>query len=325
MSLALSHTRIQLGLTDDIDSALNVDLIPVSMPVINTADGTQIQAAFCPIDSDTHLQRIITLLTPLVEQQVADNCIDFSITPVYWLLPELAIEDKQPLIDWASLLKKHFPMLFGHPKTQFFPFGSSAIVMALKTAELTLSHDVPQICLIAVDSLYHELDRLLLNNRCLTVQNNEGLIPSEAAIMTCVSVADTGINVLASHSERSTVHQTKKSIESLFFTMAKRLTQQYKSELISSLYTPSNGLPENTLPWMEAYRYLAGHVNQQTQLKQLPLLTGDLGCATGLYHFLHIYHAYQQQLINGNTLQLEMSARLYQAVNLYSWTGKDAR
>jgi len=322
MSLALSHTRLQLGLTDDIDSALNVDLIPISMPVINTSDGTQIQAAFCEIDSDKHLQRIIALLKPLVEQQLKENSIDFSVTPVYWLLPELAIEDKQPLIDWANILKEHFPMLFSHPKTQLFPFGSSAIVMALKTAEQTLSKAIPEICLIAVDSLYHQLDILLFNKRCLTAQKNEGLIPSEGAIMTCVSVAEDGINVLASHSERSTVHQVTQSIESLFFTMTKHL-QQHQDRFIRTVYTPSNGLPENTLPWIEAYRNLAGHVNQQTQLKQLPLLTGELGCVTGLYHFLHIYHAYQKQFISGNTLQLEMSARLYQAVNVYSWTGKE--
>jgi len=323
MSLALSHTRLQLGLTDDIDSALNVDLIPVSMPVINTTDGTKIQAAFCEIDSDKHLQRIIALLKPLVEQQLTENNIDFSVTPVYWLLPELAIEDKQPLIDWANILKEHFPMLFSHPKTQFFPFGSSAIVMALKTAEQTLSKTIPHICLIAVDSLYHQLEDLLFNKRCLTAQNNEGLIPSEGAIMTCVSVAEHGINVLASHSERSTAHQITQSIESLFFTMAKYLKQQQYDGVINSLYTPSNGLPENTLPWMEAYRHLAGHVNQQTQLKQLPLLTGELGCVTGLYHFLHIYNVYQHAFITGNILQLEMSTQLYQTVNLYSWTGKE--
>ena len=346
MSLSLTHTQMNLGLTEEMDRALNVDLIPVALPVITTSMGIQLQAAFCDIDSDDKHQRLIGLLKPLIDKQLADNTIDFTKTPVYWLLPELAIDNNQPLIELANLLKIHFPELFNHEKTQFFPFGSSAIVMALKTAQGVLndqyhSQNVSQnqpvsakpttndsieyVCFIAVDSFYHDLQTLLSDNVCLTACHHDGLIPSEGAVMTCVSLADQGINVITSHSDRATKHQVAQSIESLFYTVAQQLKRSQQDNMISQLYTPSNGLSKYTTPWMEAYQRLAGHVNQDTKLKQLRLLTGDLGCVTGLYHFLHIYHAYQHQSITGNTLQLEMSARLYQAVNLYSWTGKDAR
>ena len=326
MSLALHHTQLSLGITTDINSALTVDLIPVAMPIISTSMGTEIKAAFCDIDSEQHFARIIALLKPMIEQQLADNVIDLSITPIYWLLPELAIEDNQSLIEWANLLKQHFPTHFVHAKTQFFPYGSSAIVMALKAAEyLLVNEEAEQVCFIAVDSLYHQLDELLVNDACLTLQNEDGLIPSEGAIVTCVSLASEGINLLMGHSERATSHQVIQSVESLFHAAVQRLKEQKQDTVISSVYAPSNGLTKNTMPWVEAYRRLAGHVNRDTRLKQLPLLTGELGCVTGLYHFLHIYHAYQHRYITGNTLQLEMSARLYQAVNLYSWTGKDAR
>ena len=112
MSLQLTHTQLRLGLTDDVDSALNVDLVPVAMPIMTHATGEQFQGAFCDIDSDNQPQRIIALLKPLIDKALAENNIDFTITPVFWLLPELAIEDKQPLIDWASLLKQHYPALF---------------------------------------------------------------------------------------------------------------------------------------------------------------------------------------------------------------------
>ena len=323
MSLALHHTQLSLGITSDLSSALTVDLIPVAMPIISTSMDTEIKAAFCDIDSEQHFARIIALLKPMIEQQLADNVIDLSITPIYWLLPELAIEGNQPLIEWANLLKKHFPTHFVHPKTQFFPFGSSAITMALKGADnLLVNGEVKQVCFIAVDSLYHQLDELLVNDACLTLQNEDGLIPSEGAVITNVSLASEGINLLLGESERATSHQVSQSIESLFYSAAQTLKKHKQDSLITSFYAPSNGLTKNTTPWVEAYRRLAGHVNRDTRLKQLPLLTGELGCVTGLYHFLHIYHAYQHRYITGNTLQLEMSERLYQAVNLYSWTGK---
>jgi len=323
MSFALNHTDISLGITSDLSSALTIDLIPVQMPVITTLSGAVMQAAFSSIDSDSLLSRIIALVKPLIEKQLTEKTIDFSVTPVFWLLPELAIEDNQPLINWAGLLKQYFPMLFDHPKTQFFPYGSSSIVMALKTAEsLLMNKNVQQVCFIAVDSLYHELDQLLFNDICLTQSNSEGLIPSEGAVMTCISLSNEGINLLVADSERATSHQVSKSIGSLFHTVTRQLKQQHHNSLISSFYTPSNGLTKNTTPWLDAYQGLAGHVNQETKFKQLSLLTGDLGCVSGLYQFLHIYHAYQHQYITGNTLQLEMSERLYQAVNLYSWTDK---
>jgi len=323
MSLALHHTQLSLGITSDLSSALTVDLIPVAMPIISTSMGTEIKAAFCGVGSNQHTERIIALLKPLIDQQITENTIDLSITPIYWLLPELAIEDNQPLIDWANLLKQHFPTHFVHAKTQFFPYGSSAIVMSLKAAEhLLVNEEVEQVCFIAVDSLYHQLDELLVNDVCLTLQNEDGLIPSEGAIITNVSLASTGINLLMGHSENATSNQVTQSVESLFHAAAQQLKEQRQDTMLSSVYTPSNGLTKNTMPWVEAYRRLVGHVNQDTTLKQLPLLTGDLGCVSGLYHFLHIYHAYQHRHIIGNTLQLEMSERLYQGVNLYSWTAK---
>jgi len=331
MILQLNHTQINLGLTDDLNSALNVDLIPVAIPVISTRLEQPIQAAFCPVNSQNKLQRILALLKPLVESMLENPQIDFVNTPTYWLLPELAIDDKSQLIEWASLFKANFSALFVHDKTQFFPFGSSAIVMAIKAAEDLLttsaleSGTVNKVCLIAVDSLYHDLDTLLVNNACLTSQQNEGLIPSEGAAVTFINSAEQGLNIVSSESARATSHQVSKSVESLFHSIARQLKGFPQDKKISQFYTPSNGLSQSTIPWMEAYQQLSGHVSPDTRLKQLPLLTGDLGCLTGLFHFLHIYHAYQDQVISGNTLQLEMSARLYQAVNLYSWAEKDAR
>ena len=148
MSFVLSHSVLKLGITPDTDSALAIDLLPISLPIYTTESGLQIPAAFAELQSDNKVDRIIKLLKPVIEQTLAESKIDFNTTPIFWLLPELAIEDNQQLIEWASQLKTHFPALFGHSKTQFFPFGSSAIVMALSAMQTVMaSSDVTTVCL----------------------------------------------------------------------------------------------------------------------------------------------------------------------------------
>ena len=324
MSFVLSHSALSLGITDDIDSALAIDLLPISLPIYTTESGLQIPAAFTELQSDNKLDRIIKLLKPVIEKTLAEGKIDFNTTPLFWLLPELAIEDNQPLIDWAGQLKMHFPELFGHAKTQFFPFGSSAITMALSSMQTVIaSSDVAQVCFIAVDSYFHKLHTLLEDNACITPETGRGMIPSEGVALTCMSASAQGIDIEHAKSDRATEWQLNESVDALLYEMSNNLKKKQGNALINQFYTPSNGLDSTSTAWIEAYGRLSGHVAQSTQVKQMALLTGDVGCVSGLYHFMHIFHAYQHDYITGNTLQLTISDRLYQAVNLYSWTGKD--
>ena len=324
MSFTLSHSVLKLGITDDSDSALAIDLLPISLPIYTTKSGLQIPAAFAELQSDNKLDRIIKLLKPVIEKTLADGKIDVNTTPIFWLLPELAIEDNQQLIEWAGQLKTHFPALFGHAKTQFFPFGSSSIVMAFSAMQtLIASTDITQVCFIAVDSYFHDIDDLLKTNACITPETGRGMTPSEGVALTCISASAQGINIEHAKSDRATEWQLNKSVDALLYAMANHLKTKRDNPLINQFYTPSNGLDNTSTAWIEAYGRLAGHVAQSTQVKQMAMLTGDTGCVSGLYHFMHIYHAYQHGYITGNTLQLTISDRLYQAVNLYSWTGKD--
>jgi hypothetical protein len=327
MKLHLSATNMLLGITPDIDSALVIDLIPVECPLVSLNGGEQIPAAFSDIKSNTKLERLMALLEPLVEQQLAEKKIDFATTPVFWLLPELTIQDNTPLIEWGAALKERFPSLFAHPKSQFFPFGRSAFIMSLSSMSLLFEQQLAKhVCVIALDSLYHELENLAATSACITAESGVGLIPSEGAIITCITTIDEsadGINILFNASERATTEQSTQSIESLFYKVAKNLNNHTLKPPISTFYAPGNGLAKNVAPWLNAYVRLHHHLDKNTQLKQIAMLTGELGCVTGLFNFLHIYHAYQHKSLTGITLQLDVSERLYQAVNLYSWTGKD--
>ena len=324
MSFTLSHSVLKLGITPDSDSALAIDLLPISLPIYTTESGLQIPAAFAELQSDNKIDRIIKLLKPVIDKTLAEGKIDFNTTPIFWLLPELAIEDNQQLIEWASQLKAHFPALFGHAKTQFFPFGSSAITMALSSMQTVIaSSDVTQVCFIAVDSYFHKLDTLLEDNACITPETGRGMIPSEAVALTCISQSSQGLNIEYAKSDRATVWQLNKSVDALFYDIANYLKSSMNNGVINQFYTPSNGLDNTSDAWIDAYGRLSGHMSRTTQLKQIGLLSGEVGCVSGLYHFMHLYHAYQHGYITGNTLQLTISERLYQAVNLYSWTGKD--
>lgn len=324
MSFILSDSILKLGITTDLDSALAIDLLPINLPIHTTDNGLQIPAAFNELQSNSKIDRIIQLLKPVIKQTLAEGSVDFNTTPVFWLLPELAIEDNQVLIDWASQLKTQFPELFSHAKTQFFPFGSSAIVMALSAVQaLTTSSDMTKVCLIAVDSYYHALDNLLENNACITPETGRGMMPSEGVALTCVNSSREGLNIEYAKTDRATEWQLNKSVDALLYDVAGYLKSNMKSSNIDQFYAPSNGLDNTSDAWIEAYGRLSGHLSRTTQLKQIGLLSGEVGCVSGLYHFMHLYHAYQHGYITGNTLQLAISERLYQGVHLYSWTGKD--
>lgn len=325
MSLQLTHTEMLLGIEADIDSALVLDLVPADCPLVTLCNGEQIPAAFCDISKgENKLERVIALLEVIVDKLLTEGDIDFTATPVFWLLPELTVQGEQPLIEWTSVIKARFPKLFSHAKCQFFPFGRSAFMMSLSPMSALFEQlAVKQVCVIALDSLYHEIESLAFANCCLSADSGDGLIPSEGVIVTCISPALNGINVLLNETESAVAKQRTQAVESLFYKVSTVLNDKPSERHIATFYAPGNGLEKNITPWLNAYGRLASHVDNNTQLKQTAMLTGELGCVSGLYDFLHIYHAYQNQSLAGVTLQLEISDVLYQAVNLYSWSGKD--
>ena len=325
MNLTLQYVDMNLGITSDNDAALMLDLLPVDIPVVESENKKSSLAAFCPIFSEDKTERIIKLLKPLIDKLLLSEVIDFTLTPTYWLLPELNVNDNNAdLITWASLLRAHFPLLFSHPKSQLFPYGRSALSISLPVMQNLLQDaEIKQVCVIAVDSLFHEFEQLIDKGITLDTHSGEGIIPSEGAILACFSPTLSGLSIMHAKSERATVQQKTQAIEHLFYQASQTLRAQARPIKLSAFYAPSNGQADMITPWLDAYVQLANHVDNETDLKQLALLSGELGCVTGLYHLLHIYHAYDKGLRRGSVLQLDISNALYQSVNLYAWTNKE--
>lgn len=325
MRLQLTYFNMLLGIESDIDSALSLDLVPADCPIVRLNNGKLVPAAFCDLtESGNKLERVMALLTVVIDKLLEKDDIDFTTTPIFWLLPELTVQGDASLIEWATSLKMHFPALFMHSKSQFFPFGRSAFMMSLRSmSTLFEPPSVTQVCVIALDSLYHDIEMLASEEGCLLQGSGDGLIPSEGVIVAYLTPSEVGINVLLNEYESALPKQNTQAVESLFMKVSNLLKEGGRDSHIDTFYAPGNGLAKITLPWLNAYARLALHVDNTTILKQLILQTGELGCVGGLYNFLHIYHAYENQSIAGITLQLEISDTLYQAVNVYSWSGKD--
>jgi len=325
MNLTLQYVDMHLGITSDNDAALMLDLLPVDIPVAVSENKKSSLGAFCPIVSEDKTDRIIKLLKSLIDKLIFTDMIDFTLTPIYWLLPELNVNgDNTELITWASLLKESFPSLFSHSRSQFFPYGRSALSIAFPAMEnLFQETDVNQVCVIAVDSLFHEFEQLIDKEITLDTYSGEGIIPSEGAILACFKATTHGLEIMHTQSERATTQQKTQAIEHLFYQASQTLCEQTRPIKLSAFYAPSNGQTDMITPWLDAYVQLANHVDNKTELKQLALLSGELGCVAGLYHFLHIYHAYEKGLKEGVILQLDISNILYQSVNLYAWTNKE--
>ena len=326
MSLTLRYVDMNLGITSDIDAGLMIDLLPVNIPLVESLNKKSSLAAFCPMVSTNKTDRIIKLLTPLIDRLLLTDIIDFSLTPTYWLLPELNINDNNAaeLIKWASLLKAHFSLLFSHPKSQLFPYGRTALSISLPVMQNLLQDtEIKEVCVIAVDSLFHEFEQLIDKKIILDTHSGEGIIPSEGAVLACFKATTHGLEVMHTKSERATAQQKTQAIEHLFYQVSQTLSAQARPIKLSAFYAPSNGQTEMITPWLDAYVQLANHISHETELKQLALLSGELGCVTGLYHLLHIYHAYEKGLKEGVILQLDSSNTLYQSVNLYAWINKE--
>ncbi|WDE13898.1 hypothetical protein [Thalassomonas haliotis] len=358
MSYLLEHSQVLLGNESDLDKALALDKLPTKTSYSSLEDGQQVVSSFFPFSDEVptstggnKLERIELLLSQLlakVARENRDNDVSpYSQMPVFWLLPELLHQplpgqdnpggEKQYLQVWAARLKKAFPALFNHELSQFFPFGRAALPMALTSVVKLLSANdieikekkgvkdqVPGVCLIAVDSLYHDLDILARGKLLITAESDSGIVPSEGAIFTCIKPANQqekqGISIDLLAQESTSINQRSSGIESLFLKVSQDLAGQ--EEKITHLYLPGNGDETLSHPWSDAYFRLAPCLEGRARIFQSALFTGELGCVTGLYNLLHLYNGFEQQELLGKVVQLEQSQSLYQAIALYSWQGE---
>ncbi|GGP73188.1 hypothetical protein [Shewanella ulleungensis] len=264
------------------------------------------------LSTENQFSRLIELLhkLPILNEE---QWQPYRHQPVYWILPNL---EQRQLIDFVARLHALLPHCFEHPQSRFFPMGSAGVLSALNTLKATDS-DTTGATFIALDSLFFELDELGSNNELISQQQDSGRCPAEAVIMASINLASDGLQVDNIFQESCSSVQQTQTIKTLFDCVS-----QLESALIlSQLYLPGHqaNVTDN---WLNAYEHLAGSIDQYTKIIQSSYFTGDIGCAAGLYNFLHIYHRYQQQNITGTSLQLEVSQQLHLGLAMYSWIEK---
>lgn len=264
--------------------------------------------------------------------------------PVFLLLPEFVEQIHVPtdeqaqlnnantaLAEFVKMLTLALPELFQHPQSQLFPYGRAAFPIALASANTFFSQQTDDnatgtISLISVDSLLFDIPTLHEQNRLITAQSSQGIIPSEGAIFAQLSPVDNteeGITVNFAQSMLAPSKQRVSTTQQLFIKSAaalpKSTAQTAALAVIEQLYLPGNGDDTLQKSWLDAYISLAGHVDVNTKITQSAFFTGELGSNTGLYNFLHIVTGYKNNFIKGNTLQLEVSDNLHQGIAMYSW------
>lgn len=321
MKIRLSHSEVIIGAEDDINKSLLLDLLPLSHSAHTLASGEVITANFCALaKSDDRTSRMILLLQRMLDKLQNNKQIDFVNTPIFWLLPNIDLDDKSKLSAVAKQFKVNFPFLFQHSLSQSFAYGRCAISHALSKAKQLFSEkNISAVYLLSVDSLFHEVENLQLRRELLNPDTGDGMIPSEGVIFSVLENDNEGLNIDFVAHDAAVKEQMTTCTESLLLKSSQYLQGTMKNANLNKIYLPGNGQPALIDNWLAAYHRLASIVCPQTKTQQMGLFTGELGCNSGLYNLLHIYQGYQQQTIQGYTLQLEIAEQLHQGVILYSW------
>lgn len=309
MIIDVQHTRLSIGDNTDTERLIN---LPFSEPLEfsyqqNSQNVVAVMAA--NLSTERKVDRLVDLLFKL---NLQDDTVwkTYQGKPVFWLLPNLSANELQ---HWVSVLHQHLPHCFEHPLTRIFPNGSASLMFAFKALE-AMPFDSQSVVLISVDSLFFDLAELSATENLITEEQGSGSRPAEAAMVTNLRVNTTGLSIdLLSQNNCSLVQQTQ-TIQSLF----QQANKACEPELFNQLYLPgaNQTVTDN---WLNAYEQLAGRIDSDSDISQTTNFTGDIGCVSGLYNFVHLFNRYEQQTVTGKSLQLEVSQTLHLGLATYSW------
>jgi hypothetical protein len=336
MKLSIQSSHVLIGAKATTEQAINLPLVAPDESFF-TVNDRQYVSYFCALPesaaNDDKASRCIHLLKQLMVQ-VAQDGVSFPLdTPVFWLLPEMpemhesAVDNTDDFASFAKKLQGALPSLFTHPQSQLFPFGRASFSIGLTAAKtLFEQHDVETITFISVDSLWPDIAKLIADDALVSATSEGGIVPAEGAIFSQITRADEGLsvvlvqNLVAPSKQRTAIVKQlfDESVACLAEEQEQQGAQQAPPVILSHLYLPGNGDAGLQEAWLAAYYQLSGYVDDKITLCQSALFTGELGCVTGLYNFLHIVNGYKNEYLQGKVLQLEVSDSLHQGVVLYS-------
>ncbi|KUM53769.1 hypothetical protein [Rheinheimera sp. EpRS3] len=304
-AFSIKKHAMVLGYASDTVAAAALQVLPPE-PVYLNWRGETLAAAFvfAPVPEQPFGERLLDLLASL--QQQLDGALNNQT--VYLILPEYTEPDSNALNSLLQQLMRRFPEFIQSQSCRVFPHGSAGVLMALSAAQQHISTQGNEpVWLVAVDSMAQAsvLDAYATGER--------SGVPSEGAIALCLTGCHRGVTLQFSASDAQPATTVQSAVAALFL----QLTANLKTPL-KQLYFPDCGDPQVTEQWLAQYQHLHGVVDSETSLIFPSYATGELGACGGLYRLWHVLQAYEQGRITGQTVQCELSARLFRAVAVFS-------
>lgn len=304
-AFCLKQHAMVLGYATDTHSAAALQVLPPAPAYINWREATLPAAlVFAPASEQPFSDRLLDLLAKL--QQQLDGALNNQT--VYLILPEYTEPDNTELNSLLQQLMRRFPGVLHSQNCRVFPHGSAGVLMALNAAQqyIATPGNGP-LWLVAVDSMAQAsvLDAY--------ADGKLSGVPSEGAIALCLTGCHRGLTLQFSASDAQPATTVQSAVAALFL----QLTANLKTPL-KQLYFPDSGDAQVTEQWLAQYQHLHGVVDSETSLIFPSYATGELGACGGLYRLWHVLQAYEQGRITGQTVQCELSARLFRAVAVFS-------
>lgn len=304
-AFCLKQHAMVLGYATDTRSAAALQVLPPAPAYINWRGATLPAAlVFAPAPEQPFSDRLLDLLAKL--QQQLDGALNNQT--VYLILPEYTEPDNTELNSLLQQLMRRFPGVLHSQNCRVFPHGSAGVLMALNAAQqyIATPGNGP-LWLVAVDSMAQAsvLDAY--------ADGKLSGVPSEGAVALCLAGCQSGLTLQFSAADAQSSTTEQSALAALFLQLVTNLKTPLKQ-----LYFPDSGDSQLTEQWLSQYQHLHGVVDGETNLVFPSYLTGELGACGGLYRFWCVLQGYEQGRITGQTVQCELSARLFRAVAMFS-------
>ncbi|WP_064604061.1 hypothetical protein [Photobacterium sp. J15] len=309
MPLAIDLHHLQIGKFSDPDLLLELNSEARVEPDLYCFDDGNVlrSMSIIPIKEQTLKQRLVDILEETIKKFELEN----NNSPICVLLPQMDEVDDFLKQSLSYHFDRLIHVLERNEGCYFFPYGRSALLFAWdKVEKLIFKQNYQEVLLLAIDTDFRLFSQLT-NGLLCDVEN----IASECVILASIKRAESGLKRDWFSYELRTSDQSESA--ALAFVFNKYV--QTKGLPIYQFYAPFDGSGTLVDEWTNAYHRLSPCAGKQTQVVMTTPFTGDLGACSGLYNLLHLNDRYQQGKYLYNTMQLEISPRLYRAAALYSW------
>ena len=230
--------------------------------------------------------------------------ITWDAEVIYLLLTDAELTQAKGA-DYQFLLN-FWPELEKKRNVYLFPYGRSAMQLALRQASKQFSQGVGSLQILAFHADPRIRDTTLLGTTH---------IANECLIVARITPESQGVRMAWSSYE---VQTKDKPVNVPIAALFSRYRSQYGVPRNQG-YFPSAIGSELREAWTNSVAPLGDCITSDTQFVLADAYTGDIGACSGLYSLYHLYERYQQKHYQGVTLQLDVSNEKYRSLMAYEW------